>query len=107
MPNTKGRPSTYAYRPMNDATSSMAYQGRCAKNSITADLNTRSPTANMWSRPGMTRAFAPGTSAASASGEPAIESLLADRDHERHRHFGDLTAAQRLPRTAHAGGERV
>src|SRR6516225_1120405 len=58
------------YRPMNDLTSSMAYHGRCAKNSSTADLNTRSPTANMWSRPGITRAFA-----ARALGEPAMASF--------------------------------
>src|SRR6516165_10922320 len=63
------------YRPLNDPTGSKAYHGRRARNSSTADLNTRSPTANMWSRPGMTTAFAPGISAARASGEPAIESL--------------------------------
>src|SRR5262249_19617219 len=55
---------------MNDAISSMAYHGRCAKNSSATDLNTRSPTANMWSRPGITRVFARGISAARASGEP-------------------------------------
>src|SRR5262249_20293292 len=73
-PIPRARPKTYAYRPMNDATGSMAYRRCCAKNSSTADLNARSPTANMWSRPGITRAFAPGIRAARASGEPAIAS---------------------------------
>src|SRR3974390_1664271 len=74
-PIPRARPKTYIHRPLNDATSSMAYHGRRVRNSITADLNSRSPTANMWSRPGITRAFARGISAASASGEPAIESF--------------------------------
>ena len=69
-------------------------------------LKTLSPTASMWSRPGMTSACAPGISAASASGRAGDRVVAADRDQYRHRDAADLVAAERLARTAHAGGER-
>ena len=82
-------------------------KARCARKSSTPALNTLSPTASMWSRPGISSACAPGMSAASSCAEPAIVVLGADRDqHRRARCAPTCSRRQRLARAADAGGER-
>ena len=54
----------------------VGHQGLCARKSRTPCLNTGSPTARIWSRPGMSRFFAPGISAASSGPDPAMSSFV-------------------------------
>src|SRR5262245_61957150 len=50
--------------------------GRTARNASTPPLNTLSPTACIWSRPGMSRGSPAGSSAASSCAEPATSSAV-------------------------------
>ena len=68
-------------------------------------LNALSPTARLWSRPGIESASARGNRLTSFRGSPAIVSSLADRDQRR---AGGARASRRRSRAraAGAGGER-
>ena len=75
------------------------------RNCSTPALNTLSPTASMWSRPGI---GAPGVrhDRSQFLGRACDRILGADRDQRRRPDRGGLLAAQHLPRAADAGGER-
>ena len=80
---------------------------RWLRKSSTPALNTLSPTASMWSRSGISSAFAPGMSAASSCAEPATGSLVPTATRTGKRIAASCSRAQRLPRAADTGGERL
>ena len=85
----------------------LRFMGARSRNCSTPALNTLSPTASMWSRPGISSAWAPGMSAASVVRGAGDRVLGADRDQHRNADGGGLLARERLARAADAGRERL
>ena len=81
--------------------------GRLFRNSSTPALNTRSPTATMWSRFGNVERLAVRKQRREPGRRSGDVVLGAGRDQHRRLHARQLLAPQRLARAAQAGGKRA
>ena len=86
---------------------SHAAHGRRSRKASTPALKALSPTARLWSRPGMSSASAFGIIAASLCAIARDVVARADRDQRRDRDRRHALLADRLARAADAGGERL